>query len=173
MWKKLINYIYNFEINSFISKVFRYFSFPSIEKETGFFLTKVDKCKFFDTYFIEVKDKAYNYSFIEDFSEAGILEIILDKYDQEGLERFKCIFLLETTDENSIWITESLSANFTPNDPKTLIEAAKNKFVKKLDYYESMDFEIKTVIIKILLVDRHFVDKREDNFSVSESYKKK
>jgi hypothetical protein len=54
-----------------------------------------------------------------------------------------------------------------------LIEAAKNKFVKKLDYYESMDFEIKTVIIKILLVDRHFVDKREDNFSVSESYKKK
>lgn len=172
MWKNLVDYIYNFEINSFISKFFRYFSFPPIKKETGFFLRKVDKCKFFDTYFIEVEDKVYNYSFIEDFSEAGILEMILDKYDQEGLKHFKCIFLLETN-ENSIRIGAPLGEIFIPNHPKILIEAAKKKLVEKIDYYETMDFEIKTVIVKILLVDRNFMNKREKDFSVSESYEKK
>ena len=154
MWNKLLQAIFNFKtkLPIFISNLYRYFSFPS--KKIGFFIKQVDKCKLFDTYFIEVKDQIYNYSFLKDFLETGILEMIVDKCNQEGLKNFKCIVIFENK-ENSIMIVEPLVEIFSTNDPKALIKVATKKFRKTLDldYYKTKGFEIKTVIIKILPID--------------------
>ena len=160
MWNKLKKYLNDLRFS--ISEVFYSFLFPAPEETTVFHLAKIDKYKWCDFHFIEIKGFGleYNSSLINRFFESQIVEKILREYRKKELRYFKCIFEFRT-EEDLIWINESLDLIFTPNDSKALIKQAKNKLGKKIDYYNDSEFRIKTVVVNILFLDDNFIAKRD------------